>query len=263
MRKYFYIFKTELMSNLNYVFNVLFSFIGYFIHILVFFYLWNYIYSDSSQIINGYSKSQMIWYVIITEVIWSVLAGRSFCRKISEDVKSGNITYNLNKPYSYIGYLLSSKLGEMSIGFVLYFIGAIILGLLFLGSMPNINVIQFIIVLISCLLASIISVFLIIAIGLFAFYIEDTGPFYWVYSKVILIFGTIFPIDFFPKIIRGLLSYSPIYVVSYGPAKLFVNFNYLESIKILIAQIIYIIITYLLCLLIYKKGEKRLNVNGG
>ena len=170
MRKYFYIFKTELMSNLNYVFNVLFSFIGYFIHILVFFYLWNYMYSDSSQIINGYSKSQMIWYVIITEVIWSVLAGRSFCRKISEDVKSGNIIYNLNKPYSYIGYLLSSKLGEMSISFVLYFIGAIILGLLFLGSIPNINVIQFIIVLISCLLASIISVFLIIAIGLFAFY---------------------------------------------------------------------------------------------
>ena len=263
MRKYLYIFKSEILSNFQYIGDILFGFIGFFIMMFIFLNLWQAIYDDPSQFINGYNMNQTIWYVAITEILWSVVSGRKYSKKIVNDVKTGNIAYNLNKPYSYIGYLLSSKLGEMSIGFVLYFIGAIILGLLFLGSIPNINVIQFIIVLISCLLASIISVFLIIAIGLFAFYIEDTGPFYWVYSKVILIFGTIFPIEFFPKIIRGLLSYSPIYVVSYGPAKLFVNFNYLESIKILIAQIIYIIITYLLCLLIYKKGEKRLNVNGG
>ena len=36
-----------------------------------------------------------------------------------------------------------------------------------------------------------------------------------------------------------------------------------KFITILISQIIYIIIGYLLCLFIYKKGVKRLNVNGG
>lgn len=263
MKKYFFIFKTEVMTDLNYAFNIAMGFVGYLIHILIFFCLWNYMYNDSSQIINGYTKFQMVWYVIITEVIWSTVNGRSFCRKINQDVKSGNITYNLNKPYSYIGYLFSTKLGEMSVKFLFYFIGAIITGLLFLHLLPDLTIIQFLLIIVSIILALIINIFLIMFIGLFAFYIEDTNPFYWVYSKIILIFGTLFPIEYFPNFLKPILNFSPVYVVSYGPARLFVNFNYLEFIKITTAQIVYIIITYLFCLFIYKKGVKKLNVNGG
>jgi len=93
MRKYLYIFKMEIISNLQYVFNVLVGFIGYFIMLFIFLNLWNYIYDDPSQIINGYTKNQMIWYVIITEILWMSLGGRSLCKKISNDVRSGNIAY--------------------------------------------------------------------------------------------------------------------------------------------------------------------------
>jgi ABC-2 type transport system permease protein len=92
---------------------------------------------------------------------------------------------------------------------------------------------------------------------------EDSYPFYWLYSKVILVLGTIFPIEYFPHAIQPILSYSPIYVVSYGPAKLFVDFSYSNFITIIIAQVIYIIISYLLCSFLYRKGVKKLNVNGG
>lgn len=263
MRKYLYIFKTEIMTTLNYVFDIMVGFIGYLIHILIFFFLWDYMYNDSSQIINGYTKFQMIWYVILTEIIWTTVNGKSFCYKISEDVKSGNITYNLNKPYSYIGYLFSSKFGEISVKLVFYLIGGIVTGLLFLHSFTSLNVGQVLLVLLSIILALVIHIFFVMIIGLFSFFIEDTNPFYWVYSKIILIFGTLFPIEYFPAFIRPILNFSPIYVLTYGPARLFVNFNYLEFCKITIAQIIYIIITYLLCSLIYRKGVKKLNANGG
>ena len=36
MKKYLFIFKSELMSNLQYVFNYLVGFIGYLIHIFIF-----------------------------------------------------------------------------------------------------------------------------------------------------------------------------------------------------------------------------------
>ena len=263
MKKYLYIYKTELMSNMAYVFNIASGFISYLIHIIIFFYLWNYMYDDPSQIINGYTKSEMIWYVIITEVLWISLGSRQFCKKINDDVKSGNITYNLNKPYSYISYLLSNKLGEVTMKIVFYSIGGILVGLLFLHTIPHLNILQVLLVVITIILATIINIFLIMFIGLCSFFIEDANPFHWMYSKLILIFGILFPIEYFPKVIAKVLNYSPVYVVSYGPARMFVNFSYVEAIKIIIAQIIYIMITYLLCLLIYKKGEKRLNVNGG
>ena len=263
MRKYFFIFKSEIMSHFQYVGNVFIGFIGYAIHIFIFLNLWKYIYSDPNELINGYSMNQMIWYVIITEIVWSLSNSRIFLRKIVEDVKSGNIAYNMNKPYSYIGYVLSDKLGSSFITGIVYAILGMLLGYLFMGSFPSLNILQIFLVIISCVLAIIISVLIVTTIGLLSFFIEDSNPFYWLYSKLILIVGVIFPIEYFPKAIQPILNYSPVYVISYAPAKLFVDFSYKIFFTALVSQIIYLFIAYFLCRYIYKKGEKKLNVNGG
>jgi len=263
MRKYIYIFKSEIMSSLQYISNILLNFFGYFMHVFIFFNLWNYIYSNPEELINGYSKSQMIWYIVITEIIWSIVEGRKLCRIISEDVKSGNISYNMNKPYSYVGYRLFSHLGEGTIKlFIFVFLGGII-GFVFLGEIPNLSIIQFLIVAISMILAITIQSLFSILIGLLSFIIEDSSPLHWVYSKTVLILGTIFPIEFFPTVVQTIAKFSPIYVVSYGPAKLFVDFEIKTALNIIVAQIIYLFISYMLCMLMYNKGVKRINVNGG
>lgn len=263
MRKYLFIFKSELMSNLQYVFDILVGFIGYFIMLFIFLNLWEYIYSDPNELINGYNMNQMIWYVIITEILWMSLGGRKLCRKICNDVRGGNIAYNINKPYNYVGYSLSSHLGSIAIKMFMYIILGMIMGFIFLGSFPSLNILSIIAVLITGILANAISILLITFIGLFSFVIEDASPFYWLYSKFILVLGTIFPIEYFPTFLQPILSFSPIYVVSYGPAKLFVDFSWGNFASVFIAQVIYLFIGYLLCTLIYKKGVKNLNVNGG
>ncbi len=263
MKKYLFIIKTQILSNLQYIFNIALGYVSYFIILFILFNLWTYLYSDPNELINGYSMHQMVWYVIITEILWMTLGGRKLCKRISNDVKSGNVAYNINKPYNYIGYCLSTHLGNVILNGFIYFALGMLTGLLFLKSFPSISIIGLIIVIITCLLATIISTLLITAIGLLSFFIEDSGPFYWIYSKFILILGTIFPIEYFPIFIQKILKYSPIYVVSYGPAKLFVDFSYDKAITIVIAQVIYIFITYLLCSSIYKKGVRKINVNGG
>ena len=251
------------MSSLQYVSNILINFFGYFVHILIFFNLWDYIYDDPGKLINGYSKIQMVWYVVITEILWSVLGGRKLCRRIVEDVKGGNIAYNLNKPYSYIGYAVTSHLGEVAIKMLVYSVLGVLLGFLFLKEFPSLTFIQVILVIISAIMATIINTMIITGIGLFSFKMEDANPLYWLYSKIILILGTLFPIEVFPKMFHGVLKLSPIYVVSYAPAKMFVNFEIVAAVKIFIMQFIYLAISYLFCLIIYKKGVKKLNVNGG
>lgn len=263
MRKYLFIFKSEIMSNLQYVFNVLVSFVAYLIMIFIFLNLWKYIYNDPTKTINGYTMEQMIWYVIITEILWMSLRGRKLCKKICTDVRGGNIAYNINKPYSYIGYCLASHLGSISISAFMYICLGMLIGLIFLGTFPVLNFFSAIAVFITGILATVISILLITFIGLFSFIIEDAGPFYWLYSKFILVIGTIFPIEYFPASIQPFLLYSPVYVVSYGPAKLFVNFSWSGFISIVVAQMAYMAIGYLLCTLLYKKGVKNLNVNGG
>lgn len=263
MKKYFYIFKSNLMSNLQYIGNIMIGFITYFIVIFIFLNLWQYIYSDSNELINGYSMNQMVWYVIITEVLWYATSGRRLCRKISEDVKSGNIAYNINKPYNYIGYSLSSHMSEAILKGILYSIAGVLIGLLLLGPIKNFSFISIPFIIISMILAVLINTLFVICIGLVSFWIEDSGPFYWVYSKLILVFGTMFPVEYFPKIVQPILNISPVYVTTYGPAKLFVDFSYTNLLVIVLAQIIYLVLVGLIVTFIYRKGVKKLNVNGG
>ena len=263
MRKYIYIYKSELMSTLQYMINILFKLIGFIVLIFIFMNLWDYIYNDPSEIINGYSKNQMIWYVIITEIIWGATEGRKYCKKIANDVKGGNIAYMMNKPYSYISYAISSHLGETTIRALISIVVGVLMGLIFLQEIPELSVISVLIVIISGILAVIINSLLITFIGLISFIIEDSNPIFWIYSKMILILGTLFPVEFFPGVIGQIIRYSPIYVTCYGPAKLFVDFNWSSAVEILVSQVVYIGIAWGLCYAMYRKGVRKLNVTGG
>ena len=109
--------------------------------------LWNYIYDNPNELINGYSKTQMIWYVIITEIIWGAIEGRKYCRKIVDDVRGGNIAYMINKPYSYIGYAVSGHLGETTIRIIISMVVGFTMGIIFLKSFPALTAPAVIIVL--------------------------------------------------------------------------------------------------------------------
>ncbi len=263
MKKYMYILKSEIMTNLQYSFDILVSFISYCILIFIFLNLWSYIYQDPNELINGYSMNQMIWYVIITEILWMSIGGRQLCKKISNDVRSGNIAYNINKPYNYVEYAFFNHMGLVLIRFIIVGILGMILGILFLKTFPSLSFIDIIIILISSMMGTMINLYLVISIGLISFFIEDSVPFFWVYSKMILVIGTIFPIEYFPSFLQPIIKLTPIYVVSYGPAKLFVDFSMNKAIQILIAQIIYLLFAYIICHIIYNKGVKKLSVNGG
>lgn len=263
MKKYFKILSYEIKSAFTYISNIFYDYIGFLIHIFIFLNLWNYIYSDSSSLIKGYNIIQMIWYVIITEIMWSSLGGRKLVKDISKSIKSGDVVYNLTRPVNYPLYSLFSHLGTVLLKLFIYYILGIFTGFIFLKSFPFTNALIIIYTFLTMILASFISLLVMIVIGEISFFIEDAMPVYWIYSKVILIFGTIFPIELFPSFLQKILIYSPIYVTTYGPAKLFTSFSYLSLFKLIIFQLIYIAIIYFISILIYKKGVKKLNVNGG
>ena len=242
MRKYIHIYKSELMSTLQYMLNILFRLINFILLIFIFMNLWNYIYDNPDELINGYSKTQMIWYVIITEIIWGATDGRRYCRRISDDVRGGNIAYMVNKPYSYIGYVFTTYLAEGFIRLIVMVPVSLIFGILFVGPLQDFNFKFIGFMIISFIIGYSLNGLIQILISLFAFFMEDATPMHWLYNKIVLIFGVFFPIDMMPRVLQGILKYTPAYVVSYGPTKLAVDFDLMNAIKIIGAQSIYLII---------------------
>jgi len=263
MRKYRFIFKATLIESLHYVMNIFLGFATYFIILFVFINLWEYIYSDATMLISGYSMKQMIWYVIFTELMWFGGRNRTLTSQISTDIKSGTIAYLINKPYHYIMYTISKYLGEISLQFVFYLCVGLLIGHAFLGSIPGFTVSYLPLIMLSFFLGLMINAFLKMSINVISFWIEDSTPFQWIYDKLILVVGTLFPIELFPVWLHPVIRCLPIFVVNYGPAKLMVDFSWETAIKVLLVQIIYFSISLLLLLMLYRKGVKKLNVNGG
>lgn len=263
MRKYFLVFKSTLIESLQYILSIILSFITFFMIMFVFINLWEYMYSDSGNLISGYSLQQMIWYVTFTEIIWFSGRSKTLTLQISSDIKSGAIAYGINKPYNYLFYIIARYLGEISIKFLLYLTAGLSIGFAFIGGIPGFAFYQLPFVLLSFFLGIMINCFLRMTISVLSFWFEDSQPFQWIYDKIILVIGTMFPVEMFPKALQPIIRYSPIYVVTYGPAKLMIDFGWEQLIQVLASQSIYFIVTLLLLFSFYQKGVKKINVNGG
>ena len=261
MRKYLHIYKATSIENLHYVANIIIGFFSFLRMIFILFNLWEYMYQDGTNIINGYSMHQMFWYVLITEGIWFGTRNKAFIYEIGDTIKSGNIAYNINKPYNYVIYLVFKNLGDITIKSLMFMGIVLVVGNVFIAPL-SLSLIHMPFILIVMFLGIIINMLIRIGISLISFWIEDAHPFHWVYDKMILILGTLLPIELFPVFLRPIIKCLPTYVVMYGPAKLIVDFNFNSFKTIIIAQIIYLLVVGGIISVMYNKGVKKLNVNG-
>lgn len=265
MNKYFLIFKTSFKQESKTFGDSLTSVVSFAVIIYIFKQLWSFIYGGDGggTLINGYTLEMMIWYMVMAEVLMYALNGRSVTRAFSNDIKSGKIAYQLNKPYNYYVYQVANQ----SAGFMwkLCFLvpTGIVMGLLLLGPIQNFSALYILPLLISLMLACLLLCIVYGAVGILSFWVEESTPFTWIVQKFVMLFGLFFPPEFFPNWLQPAINYSPIYAMMSGPCKLLANFSWELFLQVSISQIIYIFVFLLLGQLLYKSGTKKVNVNGG
>ena len=263
MRKYLFIIKTTFIDSLQYVSSLLFRFCGFAIMMYVLTSLWRYIYSDGTGVINGYTFSKMIWYLLLAETISFGSGSNVSSSEVKDTIKSGNIAYQINIPYNYIGYVVCKYMADTFVRFMFFLVISIGLGFIFAGAIEGFNYMSILAGIPVFIFAILIVGLIKILISLTSFWVEDSKPFQHVYNKIVLMFGVFFPLEMFPKLVGTIIRYSPIYGISYGPAKLILDFSGGLFRSILISQLITMVVLLLIIKTVYRRGVKKLNVNGG
>ncbi|MBN2878004.1 MAG: hypothetical protein JXN65_00030 [Clostridia bacterium] len=260
IRKYLTIFNISLRNAVYYNKNLFGGVIMYTLFIYVFFRLWGVIYSSNT--IANYTYSQMIWYVCITEMT-SLTIGTTTLYKISQDIKNGDIAYQLGRPYNYLMYVFSNTMGASFVKFCLYILTGGILGTVLVG-IPNIESAVMVPYFVLSFVLSIIMQFsMLMTIALSAFFVEESRPFFFIYSKFILMLGTFVPIEFFPSWLQKPLKYLPFSLVTWGPAKIFVAFNISQATNTIMMQTTWAVVLAAICYFVFKKGVRNVHVHGG
>lgn len=260
VKKYFITAVTSLQSNLAYRANFLFEMFFLFLIVFVFSQLWNAIYNGRS-VIAGYTWQQMIWYFITAEVV--VLSGGGIFQNLSTEIKNGSIAYILNKPYHYIPYMLSNSLGLIVIKLILNSAAGVFIGMVLIGPLYGFRLWYIPFIGLSVLAGILLNFFLQTCIGFTAFWVEENSAFYWIQSKLVLLFGLLLPVEFFPHRAQIIIRFLPFPYVTYGPAKLMADFSPERMVQLFSVQLIYCMVFGVLAFVIYGRGVKMLNVNGG
>jgi ABC-2 type transport system permease protein len=185
-----------------------------------------------------------------------------FAQAIAQSVKDGSIAYLLCKPYDFLLYQMSVNAGDTVFRMLLTGTFGSALIWYMMGPPPDPS--GWLLTLIAIAAGWVINFCLTALIGLAAFVTEEVAPFEWIYQKFIFILGgMMIPIDFYPAWLQTIARATPFAYVMYGPARLFVDPSLERFVTLLIGQLIWIFCLGLIVALTYRRGLRRLAINGG
>ena len=257
VKKYWEIFIFSLKAQINFFADYLFYLISFGIFIFIFNNLWEYILAGKT--IVGYTKSELIWYIIISELI--TCSAPKFYKKISDKIKTGEIAILLTKPISMINYFLAENMTcFLRVG--IYFVFGMLIGYWWAGPI-HVTTIQILLFFISLIVAMVSQILLQLLVGVIAFFTEENRAFYMIFQKMefLLVFT---PLEFYPKLFQSILSFLPTTYIFYAPAKIFSNYtSTIMAVQLLIVESLMMLIIFGVVHILYAKGVKKINVNGG
>ena len=260
-KKYATIIRVSFANAIAYRANTFSRFAFYTLFIYVFMSLWQAIYKEGS--VNGYSYVQMVWYLIMTELIVFSSGGMNILNSINEDVKSGAIAYQLGRPVHYILLQFTGILGQVFVNLVSFGALAAILGHVFVGPLPTLRLAGIFAMLLSVALGLTLGMFFMALIGLSAFVFEDNFALFLIYQKICFMLGVFLPVEFLPPWLQPVAKSLPFSYMTWAPAKIFVNYSPELCFELIPRQAAWAAAIVAATLLYYKLVVRRLQINGG
>jgi ABC-2 type transport system permease protein len=261
MKKYWAIFKTQVVNSLAYPGEIIWRSLVILIFLWVFTFLWRVAYENAgATTIAGLTLQNTLWYLMLAETI--ELSRPRFAQTIARAVKDGSIAYLLSKPYDFLLYHLSVNASDTLFRLFLSAILGSTLVWYLAGPPPEPT--GWPLTMIAIIAGWVINFCLTALIGLAAFITEEVAPFEWIYQKAIFILGgMMIPIDFYPEWLQSICRATPFAFIMYGPARLFVTPDLERFFMLFAGQLAWIFSLGLIVTLAYQRGLRQLAINGG
>jgi ABC-2 type transport system permease protein len=260
--KYVEIFKIAARSAFAYPLDT-FARVGFMgMVIFVFAQLWIVTFDLSGRsTVGGYDRRQMVWYLVLTETV--IMSCPRVFSQIDQEVRSGDLAYILNRPYNYALYHLATYAGTAVLLMPANFAVGSAIAWLLVGE-PLVDPITWPAISVAVILAIGLNFAIELSIGLLAFWFEDTSAFFWIFQKVVFTLGGLFlPLEAFPDTLRQISVLLPFTSIAYAPARLTASFSTSAFLTTIGTQAFWLVVMGIGCVVMFRAGVRRLNVNGG
>lgn len=233
------------------------------INILFYAFLWKSVYADESAI-AGITWGQMIVYSVCSNLITNIFA-IGIESKINDSVKTGNIAYLLSKPINLVGYWLSYDLGALLQQLVSHLLPIMGLVAFIIVMKVDIQATGCLLFIVSVLMSYLILWNISFLTGAVSFWYNELGTISEFKNLIILLLsGSFVPLWFFPEWIQKISSFLPFQSIYQIPLGILIGkYKAAESGLNMLFQLFWVVLTYILVLITYRKARKKLVVQGG
>jgi len=211
---------------------------------------------------EGLSIAQVMWMIFFTNIV-GLERARGIMRDINEEILSGQIAYQLNRPFSYLLFHLARYVGDKLVSII--FSGVITgLFLYVLVGIPDVSFVSLSVGISMFCMGIMINFLMQCCIGLCTFWIDRIDPLRWIYMQALIVMGgAAVPVAFYPQAIKKIILLLPFSNIVYGAARIMVDSKHPDMLFYCGLQVIWLIIMLIVTRIIFKIGVRNVAVGGG
>ncbi len=184
---------------------------------------------------------------------------------LQDKVHDGSITNEFLKPVNFIFRLLAENVGEGLFKVFFNFLPAAIITMLYVNLCPPSSVLNLIVMLISVIFGYLILWLISFIVQTWSFWLFSVWGIMTIKNVIIKILsGALLPLWFMPEIVRKIIAFTPFESIYFTPIQIYLGeINGVELLKKILVQMVWIGILWIIANVFWKKGTKKLVVQGG
>lgn len=221
-------------------------------------------YREINGEVSGLTLLQTMTYLTLTQSFFTLMPHLGNLG-LSDDVVTGQISVELNRPMNYYLMFMAKRFGIFNFYLLYRFIPVIVVGITCGLLLPPQSLLAFILTIPSILMGFWISVSIMFLVESTAFWFQtDRGMKFCIYGFFTFFSGLLIPLNFFPdwaKLITSLLPFAYTYD---APVQIYLGtIGLWQMLGLLSYQLIWCLLLIFLCLRVLKNGARKVEIHGG
>lgn len=268
LRTYLPFFKAGYQMSTAYQLDFLIWRLGDATFALVAYFLWRAVFASSTHpSLGGFTLPEMIIYVFLSFYL-ATLTSSWASGNIGQEIKDGSIAMRLLKPVNFTLTYFFEEIGAklFQVGFMtVLMLGGIVIFQVANPSIVPFNALNFLLFIVSSLLAYLVSYYFDLCFGFTAFIFQNLWGASNMKNTIVNFFsGSLIPLAFFPATVASIFSLLPFASLIYTPIMIYLGRYNTQQILIALAlQAFWFLFFYLLSKIIWRVVIGHLTVQGG
>ncbi len=262
MRTYIEFASKKFQNKMAYRLEFFMGIINTIITIVVYLCIYKALYGDKTEV-DGISFAMVATSFVISLGLSSAFEYNEMF--LQHKVEDGSITNELLKPVNFMLRLLAENVGEGIFKIVFNFLPALAFTMLYAKLCPPKSILHFAVMIFSVGFGYLI-------LWLIGFIVQTWS--FWLFSVwgimtiknvfVRILSGTLLPIWFMPQIIRKIIAFTPFESIYFTPVQIYLGeITWMEILSKITIQAVWIVILFVIANFFWKRGVKKLVVQGG